>query len=103
MSLELFPFSWGTVAYLTKLAWYSISTDTILSVIFIGNLCIKRRLRLEKINALLEPVFEQVYDHLAVCDDNEGYAAPMLRDDIGHDKYPTKLRERTFLYNEVWP
>ncbi|KAL3799450.1 hypothetical protein HJC23_013905 [Cyclotella cryptica] len=108
MTLDLLIFSLGALAYLTKFAWYSISTYTIPSVIFlvllyIGNLYMKRRRRLEKINTLLEPVLEQVYDRLAVCDNNEGYAALMLRDDIGHDMYPTKLRERTFLYNEVWP
>ena len=92
MSLELFLFSLGTVAYLTKLAWYSISTYTILSVIFIGNLYIKRRCRLEKTNTLLEPVLEQVYDHLAMCENNKGYAAVMLHDNIGHDMYLTKLR-----------
>ncbi|KAL7487568.1 hypothetical protein ACHAW6_013134 [Cyclotella cf. meneghiniana] len=108
MSLELFFFSLGALAYLAKLAWYSISNYTIPSVIvlvlfYIGNLYIKRRRRLEKINTLLEPVLEQVYDRLAVCDNNEGYAALMLRDDIGRDMYPTKLAERAFLFNEVWP
>ncbi len=46
---------------------------------------------------------EAAYDRLAQCDNNEGYAALMLRDDVGRDMYPTNLRERTFLYTDVWP
>jgi hypothetical protein len=63
----------------------------------------KKKRRLAKIQDLLEPVLEAAYDRLAQCDNNEGYAALMLRDDVGRDMYPTNLRERTFLYTDVWP
>eukprot|EP01082_Thalassiosira_pseudonana_P011144 g9890.t1 g9890 contig4:807606-810547(+) len=66
--------------------------------------CIRRELQHKaKVREFLRVVLDAVYDRLAECDDNEGYASLMLRDDVGHDMYPTNVRERNFVYNDVWP
>jgi len=105
---ELFLFVLGVFGYAAKLAWHYISNYTIASILILGacyivHLYIKRKRRLAKTQELFKSVLDAAYDRLAQCDNNEGYAALMLRDDIGRDLYPTNQRERAFLYNNVWP
>eukprot|EP00581_Thalassiosira_minuscula_P011556 CAMPEP_0183713916 /NCGR_PEP_ID=MMETSP0737-20130205/8647_1 /TAXON_ID=385413 /ORGANISM="Thalassiosira miniscula, Strain CCMP1093" /LENGTH=1134 /DNA_ID=CAMNT_0025942795 /DNA_START=109 /DNA_END=3513 /DNA_ORIENTATION=+ len=56
-----------------------------------------------KVRELFATVLPAVYDRLSECEDREGYAELFLRDDVGHELYPTNYRERQFLNDYVWP
>jgi hypothetical protein len=108
VSWELFMLSFTIFGYLAKMSWHYIYNFPYLSVLvmvlaYIVNLFMKRKRRLEKIREIFPQVMEITYDRLAEVDNNEGYAALMLRDDIGRDMYPTQLKKREFFFNEVWP
>jgi hypothetical protein len=62
----------------------------------------RRRKHRAKIRELHGIVLEAVYDRLSECEDHEGYAALILRDDIGHDMYPTNFAQRLFINDYVW-
>jgi len=64
----------------------------------------RKRKHRAKVRELFGTVLEAVYDRLSECEnDNQGYAALILRDDVGHDMYPTSFRERQFMFDYVWP
>jgi len=64
----------------------------------------RKRKHRAKVRELFGTVLEAVYDRLSECEnDNQGYAALILRDDVGHDMYPTSFRERKFMFDYVWP
>ncbi|KAL3803588.1 hypothetical protein ACHAW5_003369 [Stephanodiscus triporus] len=63
----------------------------------------RKRKHRAKVRELFGIVREAAYDRLSECDDHMGYAALLLRDDVGHDIYPTSFVQRQFLNDYVWP
>jgi hypothetical protein len=63
----------------------------------------RRRTHRAKVRELHGIVIEAVYDRLSECEDHEGYAALILRDDIGHYMFPNSPPQRFFLNDHVWP
>ena len=49
-------------------------------------------------------MLEATYDRLAECPDSDGgFAALHLRDEVGHDMYPTSWSKRHWMNDDVWP
>eukprot|EP00956_Cyclotella_meneghiniana_P012988 scaffold18576_cov51-Cyclotella_meneghiniana.AAC.2 len=108
ISWDLFTLLFSVVGYLARsglrnLYNHPISSVVALVLFYITKLYLQRKRRLNQIYELFPHVLETTYDRLAELDNNEGYAALLLRDDIGRDMYPTDLAKRAFLYNDVWP
>jgi len=63
----------------------------------------RKRKHRAKVRELVTIVREAAYDRLSECDDHTGYAALLLRDDVGNDMYPTSFAQRQFVNDYVWP
>lgn len=101
-------FTTSVLGIVAKFLWDFMFNNPIPSFVALTLIMIAYYIRRElqhkaKVREFLRVVLDAVYDRLAECDDNEGYASLMLRDDVGHDMYPTNVRERNFVYNDVWP
>ena len=104
----LFQSSWGLAWFLVKKLFRFATSYPIYSIgaIVLGKMIqyIKRRRNHRaKVRELHGIVIEAVYDRLSECEDHEGYAALMLRDDVGHEMYPTNFSQRIFMNDYVWP
>ena len=63
----------------------------------------RKRKHRAKVRELVTIVREAAYDRLSECDDHTGYAALLLRDDVGNEMYPTSFAQRQFVNDYVWP
>lgn len=104
----LFQSSWGLAWFLVKSLFRFTTSYPIYSIgaLSFGKLVQyfkRRRKHRAKVRELHGIVLEAVYDRLSECEDHEGYAALILRDDVGHDMYPTNISQRLFINDYVWP
>jgi hypothetical protein len=100
-ALALMKYSAGVAFYLF---WhYPIHSFFGMGMTYLFILLQRRRRHIAKVRELIGIVREAAYDRLSECDDHTGYAALLLRDDVGHDMYPTSFVKRQFLYDYVWP
>ena len=63
----------------------------------------RKRKHRAKVRELFPIVREAAYDRLSEWDYHMGYAALLLRDDVGNDIYPTSFAQRQFVNDYVWP
>ena len=63
----------------------------------------QRRQRIAKIKSLRDVVLNLTLDRLSECDNHEGWAVLMLRDDVASYLHPTNWTERQFIIDYVWP
>jgi len=63
----------------------------------------QRRKRIAKIKSLRDVVLNLTLDRLSECDNHEGWAVLMLRDDVASYLHPTNWTERQFIIDYVWP
>jgi len=63
----------------------------------------QRRKRITKIKSLRDVVLNLTLDRLSECDNHEGWAVLMLRDDVASYLHPTNWTERQFIIDYVWP
>jgi hypothetical protein len=104
----LFQSSWGLACFLVKSLFRLTTSYPIYSIGFLAlgkmvQYFKRRRKHRSKVRELHGIVLEAVYDRLSECEDHEGYAALMLRDDVGHEMYPTNFSQRLFINDYVWP
>ncbi|KAL3817226.1 hypothetical protein ACHAXA_009513 [Cyclostephanos tholiformis] len=100
-ALALIKYSAGVTFYLS---WhYPIQSFCGIGMTYLFIVLQRKRKHLAKVREVIGIVREAAYDRLAECDDHTGYAALLLRDDVGHDMYPTSFVQRQFLYDYVWP
>ena len=64
---------------------------------------LQRRERIAKIKSLRDDVLNLTFDRLSECNDHEGWAVLMLRDDVASYLHPTNWTERQFIIDYVWP
>jgi len=93
--------------FLTKKIWFLVTNYPIYvfsAIAFwkIMDLFWCRRKHQAKVRELFGIVREAAFDRLSECDDSDGYAALILRDDVTHDMYPTSFHQRQFINDYVW-
>jgi len=100
-TLALVTFSFKKVWFLVNN--YPLYTFGALALWKLAEMIQRKRKHRAKVLELFGIVLQAVYDRLSECEDHEGYAGLLLRDDVGHDMYPTSFRERQFVNDFVWP
>lgn len=96
------------VKYLATIAlfivWqYPLYSFSVMGFAYVARIVQRRRRHNAKVRELFGIVREAAYDRLCECDDDTGYAALLLRDDVGHYMYPTSFVKRQFMNDYVWP
>jgi hypothetical protein len=96
------------VKYLATIAlfivWqYPVYSFCVMGFAYVARIVQRRRRHNAKVRELFGIVREAAYDRLCECDDDTGYAALLLRDDVGHYMYPTSFVKRQFMNDYVWP
>ena len=96
------------VKYLATIAlfivWqYPMYSFSVMGFAYVARIVQRRRRHNAKVRELFGIVREAAYDRLCECDDDTGYAALLLRDDVGHYMYPTSFVKRQFMNDYVWP
>ena len=92
----------ATIA-LFSLWQYPMYSFCVMGFAYVARIVQRRRRHNAKVRELFGIVREAAYDRLCECDDDTGYAALLLRDDVGHYMYPTSFVKRQFMNDYVWP
>lgn len=82
---------------------YPLYSFCVMGFAYVARIVQRRRRHNAKVRELFGIVREAAYDRLCECDDDTGYAALLLRDDVGHYMYPTSFVKRQFMNDYVWP
>ena len=79
----------GLLVYLYKMAWtYPLYTIGALALWILAVDVRRRRRQCAKVRDLLGPVLQSTYNRLAECENDQGYAALHMRDNVGHEVRP---------------